>query len=80
MRQAKNAGEVDMPKIETGIPCPRKPRNKYPFSDMKVGDSFFWSNGDGSTIRSAASVSSQRLKYKFSVVKENGGFRVFRIQ
>lgn len=74
-----------MVKIETGIPAPvRKGRGRpasYPFADMKVGDSFFVECDEKKIqhIRVYASSSAKRLGFRFTVSKEAGGVRCWRV-
>lgn len=70
-------------KIEKGIPQPARSGgrySKYPFREMKVGDSFLAETSDASVIRSNVAVFSRRNPgYKFSTRKEGTGIRVWRI-
>lgn len=55
---------------------------RYPFADMKVGDSFFVKGGLKETynLRTAASYFAIRHPgYKFSVRAVDGGCRVWRV-
>lgn len=69
-------------KIEKGIkrPNPRSGPCKYPWLEMKVGDSFLLKKGDGNSIRSAASLAGFRYKMKFSVSFTEEGYRVWRVK
>lgn len=72
-------------KIETNVPVPPLSggaRPKYPFREMKIGDSFFASNEDAKVISvrvSAHTFGRRNKEYRFTVVKESGGCRVWRI-
>jgi hypothetical protein len=83
--------ETNVFKIETKkipIPEPRALgyRGKYPFIEMKVGDSFFVPliSGKEINIRNAASVYGKRLNRVFTVRRVNtdkvDGVRVWRIK
>jgi len=64
-------------KIEKNIPLPRnktKP-NKYPFSDMEIGDSFYT---EGASVMSAACIHAKRKGGKFLCRKQGNGTRVWR--
>lgn len=64
-------------KIESNVPLP----NKFPFSQMKVGDSFLLPDH---IKRTAASVSARRFgdknQMKFTIRKTEEGFRCWRIE
>lgn len=66
-------------KIETGIPIPATGL-KYPFKDMKIGDSFFVPNKAISGARtSRCNFSKKHKEYKFITRNENDGIRVWRV-
>ncbi len=68
--------------IDKGIPLPkqRTPR-KYPFAEMKVGDSFeFPPSLSNHSARSAAHQASLRLGLKFTVSKALGSVRCWRVK
>lgn len=75
-------------KIVSNIPVPedagsRGRRSVYPFRQMKVGQSFFVPNDevDSFNLRMAASSFAQRNKdFRFTVRKEEEGYRVWRIK
>ena len=81
-------------KIEKNIKRPqqymgRGRKLKYPFHDMKVGDSFFIPVADqnniqkvGSIVRNAANMARMRNKTigRFSTRAVDGGVRVWRIE
>ena len=77
-------GEI---KIEKGVPMPTLDHGnqKYPFPQMKVGDSFFlpFSKSTKSTVRrlltNAAISWSRRHDCKFTVRQMDGGARCWRI-
>lgn len=73
-----------MYKIEKGIPIPTVgTRRKFPFAEMKIGDSFFISQIEGETnsVRSTACYYARRNPgYKFRVKRVEGGTRVWRVQ
>ena len=65
-----------MIKIDDGVPIPR---SKYPWREMKVGQSFFT---EDPKVRAAGFEAGKRLNLKFvsRTVTENGikGFRIWR--
>lgn len=64
-------------KIETGIPVKK---NKYPFPEMDVGQSFFIATDlEARKIRRAATAYGSRTGKKFSTRKIKGGYRCWRI-
>lgn len=58
-----------MHKIESGIPLKSwKPRQRYPFPRMEVGDSFLLKSEDNlASVRSAACLYGKRHSTKFAV-------------
>ena len=70
-----------MIKIDKGIPIP--PRNRYPFAEMSIGDSFFTADTKGN-ISALCWAYSKRHGGKFSMraTVEDGvtGYRVWRIE
>ena len=68
--------------IEKGVPAPEaRYRNKYPFGEMEVGDSFFVPGGEAGKLSNSASVYARYhgRKLKFSARKVEGGARVWRV-
>jgi hypothetical protein len=70
--------------IESGIPIPSIPNNgahqNYPWSDLKIGDSFFVSEVSASGPLRAASVASKiYAPKKFTARTVNGGVRIWRV-
>lgn len=70
-------GEI---KIESGVPIPenRGIQAKYPFSEMKVGDSFFLHNAKIGKISSAKAHWERKLGAVFAIRTVDGGVRVWR--
>ena len=72
-------------KIESGIPVPKNKtsKSKYPFAEMRVGDSFFLEGNPGaqqSVLGSASSFYTKRHPgMKFTVRREEMGARIWRI-
>lgn len=74
-------------KIEKNVPLSEAAQRKYkrwPFAEMKIGDSFYLSLKDagqnGVVVRPAASYFGIRNRdYKFTVRKDGEGYRVWRI-
>jgi hypothetical protein len=69
--------------IDTNIPPPgdAPPRQKYPFPDMLVGDSFlFTEDAPIQNLRTAAYMYGRRHPgVKFTVRKHGDGWRVWRV-
>ena len=71
-------GEI---KIEKGVPTPKSRYTSWPFSRMKIGDSFEW-NGEATALRAAASHYSRRnppFKYVSRKIGDTA-YRVWRIE
>ena len=70
-----------MIKIEKNVPIPQQ-REKYPFRDMKVGESFYYDNGTSpyQCLYNACRMFSHKQKgdWKFTVRKEGEGARIWR--
>ena len=67
--------------IETGVPVPENKFirvSKYPYADMKPGDSFFVRKSVN-TMRSSSYAYGKRNKMKFTVRSEDTGARVWRL-
>lgn len=73
-------------KIESGIPIPprnRRSGSKYPFADMKSGDSFFVEGARAPTLRSAVGAYCKKAKLGpgvFAVRSDGDGHRVWRME
>ena len=66
-----------MIKIESGIPMPAK----FPFAEMKVGDSFLVPEGmNKSTVAVYANRHAKKTGTKFTVRKTAEGYRCWRIE
>jgi hypothetical protein len=81
MVEMKN--ETPVIKIEKNIPIPAPGTRGgvYPFGQMEVGDSFLagLSSQDKLKAASASHWFGKRNSKKFSVLKTDGGFRVWRV-
>ena len=77
--------------IEDGIRTPAGAYGvtmKYPFREMKIGQSFYVSTPEGllagdvisQRVRSAATQCARRFNLKFTVRKVKGGVRCWRIE
>jgi hypothetical protein len=62
--------------IEKGVPMPA--RNKYPFAEMAVGDSFFVAGRSATEICGNISNARKKLGFKFTTRTVEGGVRVWR--
>lgn len=62
-------------KIESGIPIPPRRREKYPFSEMQVGDSFWWRCSGSGVLMTAAHKFCEHHKkqWKFTARVEHDG-------
>jgi len=71
-----------MYRIEKNVPLPpKKRRQKYPFGEMKVGESFGFPLGDRQRVGFAACIYGKRNNKKFSIRKlKDGTYRVWRIE
>ena len=74
-----------MYKIETGIPIPvrttkggagRKP--KYPFADLKVGESFLVPNKTTEKFGATVTLARKRTGMNFATRNVEGGVRIWR--
>lgn len=69
--------------LEDNIPMPEK-KSKYPFKDMKVGQSFFAPDKNSNQMNNASSHWRKKLGWRFEsmTVMENGveGCRVWRVE
>jgi len=61
--------------IESNIEIPI-PRLKYPFPDMKVGDSFFCQD---KRVKNASAQFGNRHGMKFTIRVVEGGYRLWRV-
>jgi len=66
-------------KIENKIAIPSKP-SKFPWAELKIGDSFLCPSGHESAFRSNVCVASKRLGIKLTVRKTPEGLRVWRVE
>ena len=73
--------------IEKGVPAPTKQTrsSKYPFRDMKVGDSFFIKSDDPEPLRKKLSSASTMFcktnpDFKFKTQVFDTGVRIWRVQ
>lgn len=67
-------------KVEKGIPAPA-PREvvEYPYADMEVGDSFHVEGGTLNKMCYQNRKAGNKLGWKFTVRKVEGGVRVWRV-
>lgn len=78
----KNNGQF---KIESSVPAPpitQVRRNRYPLREMAIGDSFFVPNeaaGDAQVRSGCCYFQIRNKNYRFTIRKEPGGCRVWRI-
>lgn len=70
-------------KVETGIPVPDfRPQRKYPFNEMKPGDSFLINGTDHASVANAATSYGRAMgrAWKFRVIKTSEGYRCWRLK
>lgn len=70
--------------IESNVPMPTRRKNnpcKYPFGDMKVGDSVFFEGASTSSKEYvAAFLAGRRHGFRFCGRSMDGGLRIWRIE
>lgn len=72
--------------IDTDVPLPTKPHrdnSRYPWNQMEVGHSFFVPSTDAKTqsLRNLAYMRQRRHPgERYSVISEENGTRVFRVE
>jgi hypothetical protein len=69
-------------KIEKGIPAPKGKRGRkplYPWTDLKIGESFIALNKTILNFRSMATRAGQAYGRKYKVREEKNGVRVWRV-
>ena len=67
-------------KVEKGVSIPRRP-NKYPFRDMKVGDSFAFPIAEYNLVSGSASSQMRRYGTQWAVRKyPDGTARIWRVK
>jgi hypothetical protein len=68
-------------KIESNIPAPATiRRRKYPFDEMKVGDSFYVSGRRPVEIGGSKLMATKRTGFEFACRTEGDGARVWRVK
>lgn len=74
-------------KIESNVPVPprdgrtgRGQKLKYPWGDMKVGDSILFTGDDADTAPSSAHQFGRKRSWTFTTHKNGEGVRVWRIK
>jgi hypothetical protein len=66
-------------KIEKGVPRPKRGGEKYPFPDMKVGDSIL-TPANNPNARNAAYMYGVRHRVKFTARQTEQGIRIWRVK
>lgn len=73
-----------MYQIEKNIPAPlikkTGAQNKYPFSQMEVGDSFFVAGAKRISLTNAAKYHTRTKGWRFSAATVPGGARCWRVE
>ena len=64
-------------KIEKKVPLPDRGNARYPWADLKIGDSFFVAKLPPSKTAGFYSI-AERHGFKIAVRRENGGARIWR--
>jgi hypothetical protein len=68
-------------KIERNIPPPESKRmTKYPWGEMKVGDSFLFPEGKAAPSESARSASQRYKPKRFVARRTEDGYRCWRVE
>ena len=62
-----------MMKIERNVPVPKVGNQRYPFGEMKVGDSCFFKGGEHELVGNAARQYGYRHQMKFVARNVDGG-------
>lgn len=65
-------------RIDKTVPLPRRKNGKWPFRQLKVGESFTVPLLDAPAMRATASVTGKRLGRHFTVRREGDMFRCWR--
>ena len=66
--------------IENSIPIPSTKQQKYPFGDMKIGQSIFVKNAKmKGNLHQASKMHGKSLNKKFIARSINDGLRIWRI-
>lgn len=72
--------KIDVVTIDSGIPIPSS-REKYPLSELKVGESFSFRTEKRASVQSAASLMKRTTAKEFRIRKiEDGICRVWRVK
>lgn len=80
---------TDKIQIETDIPIPERPKNlaaKYPWREMKVGDSFLIPRVNGEPVQAVRERASKAIQYarkfgsKYTIRVGEAGARVWRLE
>lgn len=67
--------------VDKGLPIPHAAtRQRYPWKEMDIGDSFFVADGNQKSIACAAYQATARLGWRFITRTVDGGIRVWRTQ
>jgi hypothetical protein len=66
--------------VDRNIPIPTEPyhKNRFPFNNMSVGDSFVVAHQDRHSVSSAAWIYGNKTGRKFTTRKYLGGIRIWR--
>ena len=67
-------------KIEKNIPIPRKGKQKYPFSKMEIGDSFFLENSTIGKVAAEAYREKKATNRMYVARSIDGGVRIWRVE
>lgn len=68
-------------KVEQGVALPPAPSNtRYPFAQLKVGDSFFAAADKADSACASVSYWARKTGFKFTSRSVDGGVRIWRIE
>lgn len=71
---------IEIEKKKPIIKAKKGRKNKYPFSDMSINDSFFVEGGKYASLYSCAKNYANGGGKQFTIVTEDKGVRVWRVK
>lgn len=71
---------IEIEKKKPIIKAKKGRKNKYPFNDMNVDDSFFVEGGKYASLYSCAKNYAGEGTKQFTIVTEDNGVRVWRVK
>lgn len=73
-------GPINTIRVEKDIPLPSSKNVKYPFRQMRVGESFVFGPGSLASVRSTAALYKKVEGTLFRIAPAPGGFRCWRVE